>query len=137
MQGAVDVSEKVLGALTGTSYVEGRPGKLHEYVPATAQWVQQQIKNAAQFKDGGSMLTLKQGENEQTLAFQVGGNHVKGFMLRSKVSTDEGNYQFRNVPAGTYSISFKGRNGYQDTTVTNIKVDSMKVVTVPTVKLHK
>jgi hypothetical protein len=50
---------------------------------------------------------------------------------------DEGNYQFRNVPAGTYSISFKGRNGYQDTTVTNIKVDSMKVVTVPTVKLHK
>jgi hypothetical protein len=50
---------------------------------------------------------------------------------------DEGNYQFRNVPAGTYSISFKGRDGYQDTTITNIKVDSMKVVTVPTVRLHK
>jgi len=50
---------------------------------------------------------------------------------------DEGNYQFRNVPAGTYSISFRGRNGYQDTTITNIRVDSMKVVTVPTVRLHK
>ncbi|WP_431211710.1 DUF4382 domain-containing protein [Puia sp. P3] len=50
---------------------------------------------------------------------------------------DEGNYQFRNVPAGTYSINFKGRNGYQDTTITNIKVDSVKTVTVPTVRLHK
>ena len=48
-----------------------------------------------------------------------------------------GKYLFRGVSAGTYSINFKGRNGYQDTTLTNIKADSMKVVTVPTVTLHK
>jgi hypothetical protein len=48
----------------------------------------------------------------------------------------EGNYMIRNVPAGTYSINFKGRDGYQDTTITNIKVDSGKTVKVPDVTLH-
>ena len=48
-----------------------------------------------------------------------------------------GVYQFRGVPTGTYSINFKGRNGYNDTTINNIVVDSMKVVNVPTITLHK
>ena len=48
-----------------------------------------------------------------------------------------GSYQFRNVPAGTYSLNFKGTSGYQDTTISNIVVDSMKVVNVPTITLHK
>lgn len=48
-----------------------------------------------------------------------------------------GNYQFRDVPTGTYSINFKGHDGYMDTTINNIKVDSMKVVQAPTVTLHK
>ena len=48
-----------------------------------------------------------------------------------------GSYQFRNVPAGTYSLSFKGTTGYQDTTISNITVDSMRVVKVPTITLHK
>jgi hypothetical protein len=48
-----------------------------------------------------------------------------------------GGYEFRNVPAGTYSINFKGTSGYQDTTISNIVVDSMRVVNVPTITLHK
>jgi uncharacterized protein DUF4382 len=48
-----------------------------------------------------------------------------------------GNYLLRGVPAGTYSINFKGTNGYQDTTINNIVVDSMKVTQVPTITLHK
>jgi hypothetical protein len=48
-----------------------------------------------------------------------------------------GQYQFRDVPTGTWSLTFKGDNGYQDTTINNIVVDSMKVVQVPTVTLHK
>jgi hypothetical protein len=47
-----------------------------------------------------------------------------------------GKYQMRGVPTGTYSINFKGNGNYQDTTISNIVVDSMKVVTVPTVTLH-
>jgi uncharacterized protein DUF4382 len=49
----------------------------------------------------------------------------------------DGTYQFRNVQVGTYSINFKGTGGYQDTTINNIVVDSMRVVQVPTVTLHK
>jgi hypothetical protein len=49
----------------------------------------------------------------------------------------KGNYQFNNVPAGTYSINFKGHHGYQDTTISNIQVDSMKQVTVPKITLHQ
>ncbi|HEV9035508.1 MAG TPA: DUF4382 domain-containing protein [Puia sp.] len=48
-----------------------------------------------------------------------------------------GQYQFRNVASGSWDFTFKGRNGYQDTTISNIKVDSMQKVTIPTVTLHK
>jgi hypothetical protein len=48
-----------------------------------------------------------------------------------------GQYQFRNVSAGTWSFTFKGMNGYQDTTISSIAVDSMKTVTIPTITLHK
>lgn len=53
------------------------------------------------------------------------------------IPNEDGRYQFRGVPTGTYSINFKGHNGYKDTTVNNIVVDSMRVVQVPTVTLHK
>jgi hypothetical protein len=48
-----------------------------------------------------------------------------------------GQYLFRGVPAGTYSVNFKGRGGYQDTTLNNIKVDSSKLVSLPKITLHK
>jgi len=50
---------------------------------------------------------------------------------------DGGGYQIRNVPAGTYSINFKGRDGYKDTTVTNISVTTGQTTTVPTITLHQ
>jgi hypothetical protein len=53
------------------------------------------------------------------------------------IPNEDGNYLFRGVPAGTYSINFKGHNGYKDSTMSNIVVDSMKVVHVPTITLHK
>jgi len=53
------------------------------------------------------------------------------------VPFDEGYFKFRNVSPGTWDFTFKGRNGYQDTTIMNIKVDSMKTVTLPTITLHK
>ncbi|HLZ89611.1 MAG TPA: DUF4382 domain-containing protein [Puia sp.] len=53
------------------------------------------------------------------------------------VPFDDGNYKFRNVPTGTWSFNFKGRNGYKDTTISNIKVDSLASVKLPTITLHK
>jgi hypothetical protein len=48
-----------------------------------------------------------------------------------------GQYQFRNVPTGSWSINFKGQGGYQDTTISDIVVDSLKLVKIPTITLHK
>ena len=52
------------------------------------------------------------------------------------VPFDNGSYKFRNVPAGTWSFNFKGATGYKDTTISNIKVDSMANVKLPTITLH-
>jgi len=49
----------------------------------------------------------------------------------------DGDYQIRNVPAGTYSINFKGRDGYQDTTITNITVTAGQTTKVADVTLHQ
>jgi Domain of unknown function (DUF4382) len=48
-----------------------------------------------------------------------------------------GQYQFRNVPAGNWSFTFKGTTGYSDTTLSSIAVDSMKTVNLPIITLHK
>jgi hypothetical protein len=48
-----------------------------------------------------------------------------------------GSFLFRGVPAGTWSFNYHGHNGYSDTTISNIKVDSMKTVNLPTITLHK
>ncbi len=48
-----------------------------------------------------------------------------------------GRYMVSDVPAGTYSINFKGHDGFQDTTINNITVDSMRIVQVPVVTLHQ
>lgn len=93
LQSAVDVSTKVLGMISAQSYVESRPGKTHEYVPATAQWVQEQIKSAADFKAGSSVMTLKAGLNEKTFAVQLGNENLKGFVMSSRVNTNDGTYQ--------------------------------------------
>ena len=48
-----------------------------------------------------------------------------------------GYYQVRGVTAGSYSIYCKGRNGYKDTTITNIAVASSGTTKAPTITLHK
>jgi hypothetical protein len=53
------------------------------------------------------------------------------------IPNHNGKYLVRDVPAGSYSINFKGHNGYQDTTITGITVDSMRVTQVPAVILHQ
>lgn len=48
-----------------------------------------------------------------------------------------GYYQVRGIASGSYSIYFKGRNGYKDTTITNIAVGTSGTTKVPTVTLKK
>jgi hypothetical protein len=53
------------------------------------------------------------------------------------IPNEDGKYLFRGVTAGTYSLNFKGRNGYKDTTLKSIVVDSAMTTQVPTITLHK
>ncbi len=53
------------------------------------------------------------------------------------IPNEDGFYKFRGVTSGTYDLTFKGRNGYLDTTITGIVVDTMQVTKVPDVVLHK
>jgi hypothetical protein len=48
-----------------------------------------------------------------------------------------GIYQIRGVPAGTYSVYFKGQGGYKDSTITNIVVKPNGTTVIPDIVLHK
>ena len=50
---------------------------------------------------------------------------------------DDGHYMLRGVKAGKYDLTFRGRNGYLDTTINGIVVDSMKTTIIPDIHLHK
>lgn len=48
-----------------------------------------------------------------------------------------GYYKIRGLQSGTYSINFKGNNGYKDTTISNIILNTGAVTRVPTTTLRK
>jgi hypothetical protein len=48
-----------------------------------------------------------------------------------------GNFKIRGLKEGSYSVLFKGYNGYKDTTVTNIQVQSGKETHISAITLHK
>jgi hypothetical protein len=53
------------------------------------------------------------------------------------IANKSGEYKIRGLEAGTYSITFKGLNGYNDTTLTNIKVAKGSETAIPNVTLRK
>lgn len=48
-----------------------------------------------------------------------------------------GFYKIRGLQSGTYSINFKGNNGYKDTTISNIVLTTGSVTKAPTITLRK
>ena len=50
---------------------------------------------------------------------------------------DEGEFKIRGLNPGTYSLTISGKNGYQDTTITNISVLKGDETTVGTINLHQ
>ena len=57
----------------------------------------------------------------------------------SNAIPDEGSGEFkiRGLKEGSYTISYKGYNGYMDTTLTNIQVVKGKETHLPSITLHK
>ncbi|GGB04962.1 DUF4382 domain-containing protein [Puia dinghuensis] len=111
-------------------------------------WIDFNVDRSIFFGDGEFFLEpFLQVFNDETGAKVYGtvlpegeGALVTGYMGTDTIYAipfDEGSYKFRNVPTGTWSFNFKGRDGYKDTTITGIKVDSMASVKLPTITLHK
>ena len=48
-----------------------------------------------------------------------------------------GEYKIRGLAEGTYKITFKGSNGFMDTTINDIKVFKNKETKIPDIRLHR
>lgn len=49
----------------------------------------------------------------------------------------EGEFKIRGLDPGTYSVFIQGRNGYQDTTITNVQVNRGRDTDIGTITLHQ
>ncbi len=50
---------------------------------------------------------------------------------------ENGRYKIRGLNPGTYSVTYQGMFGYQDTTLTGIQVTTGSAVSIPTITLHQ
>ncbi|MGN6802804.1 MAG: DUF4382 domain-containing protein [Ginsengibacter sp.] len=50
---------------------------------------------------------------------------------------ENGEYKMRGLNPGTYSITFQGSFGYQDTTITGVEVTTGRAVEIPAITLHR
>ena len=117
LQGAVDVSTRVMNSLSGVSYVESLPGKVHQYTPKMSRWAQGQINAVAERQKDPAFVTAKISDRETTLGFQYQvqgkGNTgaekmTKAFFLRSEVDTNEGPVRLQAIGvAGELSRNVK------------------------------
>lgn len=53
------------------------------------------------------------------------------------IPRQDGAYKIRGLKNGTYSVLFKGFNGYKDTTLLNIQLETGVEKTIPTITLHQ
>ncbi len=53
------------------------------------------------------------------------------------VADRDGYYKIRGLQSGSYSLNFKGNNGYKDTTISNIVLTTGTVTKVPAITLRK
>jgi hypothetical protein len=49
----------------------------------------------------------------------------------------EGKFRIRGLSDGTYSVLFKGSNGYRDTTISNVNIAKGRETELPKVTLRK
>jgi hypothetical protein len=50
---------------------------------------------------------------------------------------DEGEFKIRGLQPGTYSLFIQGKNGYKDSTISNITVIKGRETNVGTIQLHQ
>lgn len=53
------------------------------------------------------------------------------------IAEKSGEYKIKGLAEGTYKMTFKGSNGFKDTTVNDIKIIKSKETRMPEIRLHK
>lgn len=109
----LEVSQRVLGPLVGSMYVQGVKSSYHAYVPQTSLWVKQGLKGLAYASDkSNSVLQLRIGNESQSMGLQVtkkmaSGSYLKAFALHQEHMSDEGVYSFSGTGvAGSTDVKF-------------------------------
>jgi hypothetical protein len=107
LQGAVDVSTRLLGPLTGVSDVNSRPGVVHMYVPQTAQWIKSAIEKQVDLPTDAPIISMSISQSEKTVGLQAnqnfGNSNVRAFFVHSDVNASEGKYGLDAI-----GLSYKG-----------------------------
>lgn len=99
LQGALDVTTRILGPLTSESIVESKPGVFHDFVPTLSRWVNTELMGATNYTPGSPVLKASVGNVENTFILQDGkelapGIVASGFAIHSQRNEDDGNYAF-------------------------------------------
>ena len=58
-------------------------------------------------------------------------------MAGAAIPEKSGEYKIRGLAEGTYKITFKGSNGFMDTTINDIKVFKNRETKIPDIRLHR
>ncbi|MBO9665549.1 MAG: hypothetical protein J7501_01890 [Bdellovibrio sp.] len=104
VQGAVDVSTRILGPISGVSQVESseRKNKYHAYLPKTSRWVQANLKGFAEMKEDDPIVRLKVSNEGTTAGLQFTkdlgqGSKARGFIMHSDFDTRDGRFEMNAV----------------------------------------
>lgn len=116
VQSAVEVGSRILGPFAGQIDVSSGNGKVHLYVPQTAQWVKNQIEGVGLKPFDAPVVGLKIGNKEQAVSAQLSygkdNSFIRGFAMASQYKAAEGDYSLEAVGlsyVGKYTKEFEGR----------------------------
>ncbi|WP_347359143.1 hypothetical protein [Bdellovibrio sp.] len=101
-QNMLEVSNRVLGPLVGTVYVEGAKGSYHAYLPQTSLWIKEGLTSMAYKSTESSILQLRIGNHDNAVGVQVvkkfeDSSYVRAFMLHQQYNAAEGSYRFSGM----------------------------------------
>ncbi|WP_413587063.1 hypothetical protein [Bdellovibrio sp. HCB274] len=104
VQGAVDVSTRILGPISGVSQVESseRRNKYHAYLPKTSRWVQANLKGFTEMQEDDPIVRLKVSNEGTTAGLQFTkdlgkGTKARGFIMHSDFDTRDGRFEMNAV----------------------------------------
>ncbi len=100
---AIDVSQRVLGPISGVSFIQSTPNDVHVYQPRTSRWIKQVLEQSTEFKPGQALISFNLGNAQRDVALNLSQNWgvvgVKTFATINQYDTAEGQFTVEAVGA--------------------------------------